>query len=166
MSSLALSSHSCRCSHIIGWPHKHSDERTGGINMGAIYYRCIEEFVLLRLYSSSDFSPPLLSPPFGFPPPTCPSPHSSLSGWKVQWGCGIPEGQWGGEGGGGLPRFVCKQGSSYQPVIPVSEKWKICLECSFSLSTVRIDVFVATLEASFCCYCYSVHTHSAVRPEP
>lgn len=48
----------------------------------------------------------------------------------------------------------------------VSQKWKICLECLFSLSTVWIDVLVATLEASLCCYCYSVSTHLAVRSEP
>lgn len=73
------------------------------------------------------YSPPhhpslcLLQPPPCLP--TSPSPHSSLSGWKVQWGCGIPEGQWGG-GVEGLPQtraqFVCKQGSSYRPVISVN----------------------------------------------
>lgn len=76
-------------------------------------------FTHLPTSLSPKAAPPLLSPPFVPPPlhlhhhpslcllqpppprPTSPSSHSSLSGWKVQWGCGIPEGQWGGGVGEG-----------------------------------------------------------------
>lgn len=47
--------------------------------------------------------------------------HSSVSGWKVQWGCGIPEGQ--GRGGGGcLSQYVWKKKNrgflSANPIAP------------------------------------------------
>lgn len=70
--------------------------------MRDIYYYCISKFVVLSLSSSLYFFPPCPSPLFIPTPPISASysplfpslsPHSLVSGWKVQWGCGIPEGQ-------------------------------------------------------------------------
>lgn len=78
--------------------HKQFDEKS--IITRAICCHCIPKCVALSLSSSF-----LLLSLFGSPVPPLPisasrspllpslSPHSLVSGWKVQWGCGIPEGQ-------------------------------------------------------------------------
>lgn len=118
VSSLALQLHSSGRSHIIQWPDKHSDggrRRGAGLAAAAIYYDCAQELCYTQAFGLSPQSNTphvplsilrlthqlshlcLMRPPP--PPPFPPSSHSSVSGWKVQWGCGIPEGQWGREEG-------------------------------------------------------------------
>lgn len=112
--SFPLLLHSCPCFHITNY-------HTSSLITRAIYYWRISKMRRTRsfLFFFSFVSPfPFISPPISASySPRFPSLslHSLVSGWKVQWGCGIPEGQ-----GGGLPltraQYVCKAGASYRPI--------------------------------------------------
>lgn len=63
------------------------------------------------------------------PPPTrfpSLSLHSLVSGWKVQWGCGIPEGQRGRGGGPPTRACVCKPGGRGAPRWPICQRQRVC----------------------------------------
>lgn len=80
--------------------HTNSLMRRLSMIMRAIYYYCDWKLLLrsafphlLLLFFS--LSSPISASYSPLSPPLLPSlsPHSLVSGWKVQWGCGIPEGQ-------------------------------------------------------------------------
>lgn len=69
-------------------------------------------------------SPLFLSPISASYSPLFPShsPHSSVSGWEVQWGCGIPEGQWGFAS---HQSTVCVQSGVFLSARQISRQWRL-----------------------------------------
>lgn len=94
-----------------------------------IAFKNLSYSVVPHLFTSFLIWPPRPSPLFISPisasySPLFPSlsPHSSVSGWKVQWGCGIPEGQWGFAS---YQSTVCVQIRVFLLASQISQQWRV-----------------------------------------